>query len=103
MRWSWPSWAAIVLGLLAISLGIYIINIHEANPHVDALLIGGMVLLAAGLHALQGSYDNCCSDWCDYDSGCDCNHCAGCKGDACCGECKCCDDDDDDAHKGHKH
>lgn len=100
MRWTWPSWAAIVLGLAAVIFGFAAHNMaDQAGALVSPLLIGGMILLALGLSSLQRSYD-ACSDWCDYDD-CDCNHCAGCKRGDCCGKCECYDDDD--GHKGHKH
>jgi hypothetical protein len=98
MRWSWPAWAAVVLGLLAAIWGFVARNGADQLVAPNALL-GGLILLGLGLMSLQRSYDACCSDYCGYGGGCDCGHCEGCKGDACCGECKCCDDDEG----GHEH
>jgi hypothetical protein len=85
----------VVAGALGIWLALS--NWHSAPSQFDAtaqiqvgaaLLLGGLVLVAAGLHALQGAYTACCDDWCD-DDGCGCGHCDGCKGGECCGHCGC--------------
>lgn len=89
MRWTWPSWMALGLGGVALLSGVALIFMEW--PATDArlfalgntLLLGSLLLFAAGLHGLQGAASNCC----DY--GCGCDHCGECRDDGCCGECEC--------------
>ncbi|MFO1534526.1 MAG: hypothetical protein ABR586_02560 [Thermoplasmatota archaeon] len=86
---SWPSWASVALGALLTILGLW----ESTRPTTLAggmaaswgwLLLAGAVLLAAGLHSLQASYDS----WCDCAS---CSDGCGCCGDNCsCGDCASC-------------
>lgn len=82
----WPSWLAILAGLLSFAAFVWcLVSPRHTATDGPALLIGtfvgGAILLAAGLHSLQASYDA----WCgcaDCASGCDC------CGDGCaCGDC----------------
>jgi hypothetical protein len=99
MRWSLPAWASIVGGLIAIvgSVAMYweVRNGGALGPQAmmsSALFVGGSILLAAGLHAMQASMDA----WCDcadcMGSACSCNHCEDCVDGECCGKCACSDD-----------
>jgi hypothetical protein len=106
---SWPSWLAVLLGAVALLLGIvFNMNANQGDVStyryltlVGPFLIGGAVLLAAGLHALQASYDA----WC----GCaDCSGGCGCCDDGCtCGDCDACRGSGagagHDSHDGHDH
>lgn len=103
---SWPSWLATFLGALALLLGIVLDLNGSVSSAASArwfalatpLLIGGFVLLAAGLHALQATYDS----WCDCGS---CMGSCGCCGDDCnCGDCgECSDGDGGEGGHGHAH
>jgi len=68
-----------------------------------AMVVAGGLLLAAGLHALQAAWSSCC----DWYGGCDCEHCEGCKGGDCCGQCGCYDEPkrpgESKGHEGHGH
>jgi hypothetical protein len=93
----WPSWLAVFLGAAAFVLGLildFAVSFTSASSGrwyalVGPFLLGGSVLLAAGLHSLQASYDA----WCDCadcaGAGCGCNHCEDCVDGDCCGECSC--------------
>lgn len=94
MGWTWPSWTAIGLGVLLAILGFILsdtMGMMSGSTMAGAgmpLLVGGLILLAAGLHGLQGAYTACCDNWCG-DGGCGCGHCSDCKGGTCCGHCGC--------------
>lgn len=96
MRWTWPSWVAIGLGIVCFGFGLWHRSMDDATFGAG-LVVAGALLLAGGLHSLQNAW----SAWCDYDcyGGCDCDHCEGCKGDDCCGKCECCQG----GHGGHGH
>lgn len=89
----WPSALATALGAVAVLAGI---GVFAANPTATAtsvralslvlpLLLGGAVLLAAGLHALQASLDL----WCGSGGGGCC-----CGDERACGDCACCGDEE---------
>ncbi|MCA1819259.1 MAG: hypothetical protein ABR562_05900 [Thermoplasmatota archaeon] len=94
MRWSWPSWLAIVLGVLAAVAAFALVPKSNADL-APALLVGGAILIGAGLHALQSAWSSCGGCY----GGCDCDHCEGCKGGECCGNCGCYGE----SHEGHGH
>lgn len=102
MRWTWPSWLSIFLGAVALVSGFVL---GMASPLAPSLLIVGGILLAAGLHALQGAWSSCCGACGDY--GCDCQHCEGCREGDCCGECACYGPEgrngESPGHEGHGH
>jgi hypothetical protein len=95
---SWPSWLAIVLGGLMAIVALWSLFITKQSAVLPALLLPGSILLAAGLHSLQATYDS----WCDCAScmgaGCECDHCGACAQGECCGKCDCMDGGD-----GHTH
>ncbi|MEA3202547.1 MAG: hypothetical protein QOI63_213 [Thermoplasmata archaeon] len=102
---SWPSWLAVLLGAVAFLLGLFlnfnasVSSVNDARwfSLVAPLLIGGTILLAAGLHALQATYDS----WCGCDDcmgGCDC-----CGDDCACGDCGSCGKGEANGHEGHDH
>jgi hypothetical protein len=101
---SWPSWLAVLLGAVALVVGL-VLNFTTSVTSADAarwfslvgpFLLGGAILLAAGLHALQAS----CDSWCGCDDcmgGCDC-----CGDDCACGDCAACKGGHA-GHEGHDH
>lgn len=95
MHWTWPSWLAILLGVVAAAAGFATNFQTGAIPNLGpALIIAGALLMAAGLHALQGAWTACCG----YDR-CDCEHCGACSSGDCCGKCDCYGGDS--GEKGH--
>jgi len=108
MRWSWPSWVAIVLGLLAVLIAVAVYFALDPTSGygermygmAGPVFIGGAILLAAGLHSLQASYDSWCGD-CGYGGGCGCDHCKECADGECCGHCGC--EGMNGGHEGHDH
>lgn len=101
MRWTLPSWTAIVLGALLALLGMIMYFGIDATSGSTAakwvalsptMLLAGAILLGAGLLSLQSAW----TAWCGNGGGC------GCCGDDCeCGDCgDCCEDDE---HEGHGH
>lgn len=92
MRWTWPAWTAVTLGALGVACaGALLVSSWETGGAGFTLgiylVLGGSILLAAGLHGLQSAYASC-GDSCGWD-GCGCDHCEGCRGDGCCGQCPC--------------
>lgn len=84
---SWPSWLATVLGALLTAFGLFrAFQAPAAGGEAWGwLLLSGALLLAAGLHSLQATYDAWCGD--------DCRDGCSCCGDGCsCGDCACCGD-----------
>ena len=101
MRWSWPSWLAIGLGIATFGFGLYHRSMGDATFGAG-LVVAGAILIGAGLHALQSACSGCCGDSCGYGGGCNCDHCEGCKGGDCCGKCACYSEGDG-GHEGHGH
>lgn len=104
---SWPSWSAVLLGVVLIGSALLLLfNLHSENAAiltlVSAFLLSGAILLAAGLHSLQASYDSWCGDACGYGGGCGCNHCEECVDGECCGDCGC-TPQGGHGHEGHDH
>jgi hypothetical protein len=97
---SWPSWLAIGLGAVFLVAGFLIFNalsITVASKNQLLLLplfLAGGVLLAAGLHSLQATYDAWCGCADCMGGGCDC-----CGDDCTCGDCESCKG----GHEGHDH
>ncbi|HUR61662.1 MAG TPA: hypothetical protein VM286_04790 [Candidatus Thermoplasmatota archaeon] len=106
MRWSWPSWLAIIFGALLAVAAFWLTNDQHDVAYLTGLLIPGAILMGAGLHALQASYDSWCGDDCyGYGGGsCGCDHCGDCSGGDCCGHCGCSNmRTDGQGHDGHGH
>lgn len=127
MRWSWPSWVAITLGALALIVGLVHAGMSATGSAFQMnmvngwgfMFLSGALLLAAGLHSLQASYDSwcgdggygcgCCGDDCSCGdcsdcrggSGCGCEHCGACANGDCCGSCGC--EGMRGGHEGHGH
>jgi hypothetical protein len=99
MGWTWPSWLAIVLGVVGAAAGFALHGHASWTSLAPAVVVGGALLLAAGLHGLQSAWASCCA----WDEGCDCDHCEGCRGGACCGRCPCYGPGGDEGHEGHDH
>ena len=93
---SWPSWLAVGLGAVFVVAAFVVFNglsvsvVSKNQLLVLPLFLMGAILLAAGLHALQASYDEWCgcAD-CMGEGGCGCNHCEECVDGDCCGNCEC--------------
>ena len=106
MRWTSPSWGAIVLGGLMVVAGFVLFFVTDIGSVggaknfslVAPLLISGAILLGAGLLGLQQAWTECC----DWDDGCEC-----CGDDCTCGDCSCCrpggGDHGHEGHEGHSH
>jgi len=109
MSWSWPSWVAIALGVLSTIAGAVLAAVLPSNAMLAAqlmplaFLLGGLILLAAGLHGLQTAWSSCgdCCAGCGWGDGCGCDHCSECANGSCCGHCGC--EGEDEGHEGHEH
>jgi hypothetical protein len=97
---SWPSWLAIIFGTLLAIAGFWLTNGQRNTVYLSGLLLPGAILLAAGLHSLQATYDAWCGDC--YGGGCGCDHCRGCSGGECCGNCGCGNMRGSGGHEGHE-
>ncbi len=125
MRWTTPSWAAIVLGILTKIIGFVIFFTTDLTGPAGAknlalvapALLSGAILLAAGLLGLQVACSGCGSGCgyggrggcgcCDDDCSCgDCGDCSGgcscCKDGCSCGDCGECGGKGESEH-GHAH
>lgn len=98
---SWPTYLALGIGTLGIAAGLYVFYTTNFNSAASirasglssTFVLGGAIVLAAGLHSLQATFDSWCGGACA--DGC------GCCGDDCsCGDCACCKGE---GHAGHSH
>src|SRR5688572_20308749 len=88
------SWLLALVGVAQYGIIAYLQPDGYVSVDMAYLVMALFILTAAALWSLS-----CCWGW----GGCDCDHCEGCSGGDCCGECRCYGGKESGGHHEHSH